>query len=204
MTTPTRYEPRRGPWMQLASGEPFDLDAPDLTNVTIRDIAWSLARIQRWTGHALTRCSVAEHSVVVCDIAMQSVPKQARERVGRVALLHDAHEAFVGDVASPLKQMLELRAPGIWASIVSPIDAAIADRFGIDMNDPQTVAIKHADGQALAIERDLCLSRSRRPWSWQPSAPGPDVAWTHQGLDPEAAYGLFMQRARTLFLDTAP
>lgn len=66
--------------------------------IDIQDIAWSISRICRFNGHTSEFYTVAEHSVRIsrlCD------PEDAIW-----GLLHDAHEAYVGDVAAPLKQLL--------------------------------------------------------------------------------------------------
>lgn len=102
--------------------ELIDLDSMDLDRVSIEDIAHSLSNLCRWTGHTLTLYSVAEHSVRVCrrlrDIG------SIYERQG---LLHDAHEAIVGDVSSPLKGVLG--AP--WEALESRAKAAVERRFHV-------------------------------------------------------------------------
>ena len=89
----------RGDWMQTASGRKVYVMSPRAEDVFIWDIAHALARICRFGGHV--KCehySVAQHSVLVsrtCD------PENAL-----VGLLHDAAEAYIGDVVRPLKYSL--------------------------------------------------------------------------------------------------
>ena len=89
-----------------ASGTEFDLLNPQPEYVHLSDIAHALARIPRYTGHARAglHCSVAEHSVRVCRLAMRAYPGPDKHDYHWAALLHDAHEAYVGDVSSPLKR----------------------------------------------------------------------------------------------------
>jgi hypothetical protein len=74
---------------------------PRIEDVDLEDIAYSLAHLSRFTGHAGSY-SVATHSCHVADIVvMLGHPEFALD-----ALTHDAHESYVGDVSSPLKRLL--------------------------------------------------------------------------------------------------
>ena len=96
------------PWIITASGRGFvlgDANSP----VAIEDIAHALARICRWTGHVESFYSVGEHSLHVCEqvlAATAELDDAERARCGLWALLHDASEAYIGDVSTPLKRYL--------------------------------------------------------------------------------------------------
>ena len=75
--------------------DPFDLD-PDL--VFIEDVASSLARIARFTGYSDSYG--AEHALIVESILCT---KKTSPLVRLHGLLHDAHEAYLGDLPRPLK-----------------------------------------------------------------------------------------------------
>lgn len=125
-------------------GESVDLVTPDPTSINPADIAAALAAICRFSGHTRVFYSVAEHSLMVSRM----VPRQWRLR----ALLHDATEAYLQDVPTPLKEMLpEYRV------IEDRLWEAIAQRFGLPAHDPEAdAAIKLADKMALHVEmRDL-------------------------------------------------
>lgn len=82
-------------WIQTFTGKKFPLDKPDPALIDIEGIAHALSLLCRFNGHCTRFCSVAEHSVHVAreidlDLAMEG-------------LLHDAAEAYLGDVHSPLK-----------------------------------------------------------------------------------------------------
>lgn len=160
-------------WIQVHGGAAFDLGAPVPEQVERAHIVWSLGSIQRWTGHANRECSVAEHTVITAAI-MQVLARNSDvedHAAVRAALAHDMHEAYVGDVASPLKQLLEQRAPGVWASIVDPIQAAIDSHFGVEVTPEIRRLVKLADEMALQVDRESILSPSQRPWSWDPPRP---------------------------------
>jgi hypothetical protein len=80
------------------SGKFFDILKPEEYEYDIEEIATALSNLCRYTGHVNTFYSVAEHSVLVSRI----VP----ERLALAGLLHDASEAYLGDVSSPLKKLL--------------------------------------------------------------------------------------------------
>ena len=86
---------RRGDWMTTFTGGQFWPLDPRPEEVEPRDIAHALAYTCRYNGHSSHYYSVAEHSVLVARVA---TPGSAR-----YALLHDAAEAYVGDMIRPLK-----------------------------------------------------------------------------------------------------
>ena len=67
----------------------------------IEDIAWALARIPRFNGHGDRVVSVAEHSLVVCDLFGPGA-----SAVKLAALMHDCEEAYTGDMVKPYKDAL--------------------------------------------------------------------------------------------------
>lgn len=96
------------PWIQTVSGVAFDLLAPRVEDVKIEDIATALCRINRYAGHTLpglyfTGYSVAQHSVHVSEILETWGASVAIVREG---LLHDAPEAYYGDVSSPVQRAI--------------------------------------------------------------------------------------------------
>jgi phage pi2 protein 07 len=85
-------------YIRTYHGLEFDFVDPKPEQVCIEDIAHALSNICRFTGHTPNHYSVAEHSILV------SYYVEPQNRL--LALLHDASEAYLGDVASPLKQLL--------------------------------------------------------------------------------------------------
>ena len=85
-------------WIQTYSGKRFVLYDPKPDMVDVIDIAHSLAHIARFNGHTDRFYSVAEHCVVMAQ--------QLDQEYQLAALLHDAGEAYVGDMARPLKQLI--------------------------------------------------------------------------------------------------
>lgn len=85
------------PWIQTYMGIHFDLLDPQPEMIDIGDIAHALARIFRFTGHG-NEYSVAQHSILVS----YRVPLELAFQ----GLMHDAHEAYMGDISAPLKRVL--------------------------------------------------------------------------------------------------
>lgn len=103
-------------WLGTSSGIWVDLSDPKTSDIDIEDIAWSLSNIMRFNGHLSTQISVARHSLEVSRL----VPPE----LALAALLHDAHETYVGDVVRPVKRYLEAHGvnlddyEGFWQNLI--------------------------------------------------------------------------------------
>ena len=113
----------------------------------IEVIAHSLAQINRYTGHATRPYSVAEHSLLVCDILAWAGHDHHAQLAG---LMHDAHECLSGDVASPVKAALGIA----WIAFEAPLAAMVRKRYHLQTaHTAHRAAVKAADLTALATER---------------------------------------------------
>ena len=141
--------------------------------VDIADIANALARINRFTGHTYANWSVAQHSMLVVALAMRNqdglTPIQAR-----ALLLHDAHEAYTGDIASPIK----LALGDTWANFEQAHANHVRRALGVDAAlNAHKHLVKNYDIEALRVERYRLLGRQahRKPW---PILEGNAALWT--------------------------
>ena len=167
----------RGYNMQLRSGRAFFPTDPLPEDIEITDIAASLSKICRFGGHTKEFYSVAEHSVYVSLL----VPKQ----FALCGLLHDAIEAYMGDVIRPIKcQIPELivMEEMIWQ--------AVADKFGLPKTMPEEVV--EADDTILAEEK-LTVMGTPNGAAWG-ALPPPSNIMSAFCLNPRQAEILFMHR----------
>jgi len=123
-------------WQRMLSGRRLNLLDPSPLDVEISDIAHGLARVARWNGQTYGNdaFSVAEHSLVVEDIALMlkpDLPPHWRLAV----LLHDAPEYVIGDMISPFKSVIG----EAYKAVETRLQGAIHLRFALPAEIPQTV-----------------------------------------------------------------
>ncbi len=112
--------------MVTVSGTVIDLYNPDANLITIEDIAHGLAYNCRWNGHTQGFWSVAQHCCMMFD--------QAPEGERLKYLLHDAEEAYWGDMIKPLKNKIKTACPEI-IELMRLMRRIIFDKFGVAYPD---------------------------------------------------------------------
>lgn len=144
-------------WIQTFTGKKIDFLRVRPEDIDPRDIAHSLSLMCRFNGHVMYPYSIAQHSMEV----LKRLPFNFNFfdfRDNRLwALLHDAAEAYLGDVTKPLKTLLadSRVVPGpSYSDLESAFETAIAKRFDLPLPIPKEV--KWADAYALRDEA-LCL-----------------------------------------------
>lgn len=191
-------------WIQTYTGKKFDLLHPRAEDVDIRDIAHALSNLCRFTGHteldeANQFYSVAEHSVhCVYLLAKSKNSHLLSEEVIQCAFLHDAAEAYIGDISTPFKNLLAAPVNHIELNI----EEAIQKHFHIpDIGIESWALIKQVDRKMLAIERKALLKPPPEMFEVDkisaPSYPGTVeiYAWL-----PKTAKAMFLKMARDLSL----
>lgn len=123
------------------SGKKINLLDPKSQDIDLKDIAAGLSKICRFGGQCSEFYSVAQHSILVAHL----VPVHCRE----IALMHDATEAYIGDVIKPLKVLLA----DAYSRFERSFEIAIANKFGFYGRSVLFhEEIKKADILALHIE----------------------------------------------------
>lgn len=101
----------------------IDFLDPKPEDIDIEDIFMSLSRTSRYRGFTTRIYSVLEHSYRGALAMRKLKPEYTLE-----FLLHDAAEAYVGDVPTPLKELIpEFR------TIEHRIDAVIREKYGLPL-----------------------------------------------------------------------
>lgn len=157
-------------WIQTHSGGAVDLLAPLPEMIHPHDIAVGLARIPRFNGHTIDPFSVAQHSMLVLRIFDFMADRPTPED-RLAALLHDAHEAYMGDLATPVVESLSYFARAAVLDLKQRLQEAVHWRFGLPtvLGDSVLSAIKTADRIALATEKQWLLAPEPKPWDdWEP------------------------------------
>ena len=143
--------PPKATEVTTASCRLISLSTPKPKEVSITDIAHHLATINRFYGAPPVPYSVAQHSVVVAQMMMDD-PKAALH-----GLLHDAHEAYIGDVIDPLARRFSQCGRDDLSWIKHDIDECILEAIGLNWpNSKIAERVKHADMVAFQTEfRDV-------------------------------------------------
>lgn len=138
------------PAIQTQSLRYFNFVDPQPDQFTIEDIAHALSHICRFAGHTRKFYSVAQH----CTIMSYHVPPMYALH----ALLHDAAEAFLGDIPTPLKQILPE-----YKVIERRVEKVILDKFGITYMPPE---IKEFDTRMLVTEQNYLMPEANCHWAF--------------------------------------
>jgi len=177
---------RAGDWMQTFTGRKFYPMDPRPEDIDVRDIAHALSLLCRFNGHVRRFYSVAEH----CVLMSRAVPEQH----ALYALLHDATEAYVGDMIRPLKGSMPH-----YREAEDRVMDAIAERFGLPGVMPAEV--HDADNRILLTERDALMAPSGHAWGQDDLDP---LLVTVTGWYPHEAERMYLSRLTELTADVTP
>lgn len=173
--------------IMTCSGRWIDPFNPDPNQVHIGDLAHHLANQCRFTGATKFFYSVAQHSCLVSD----QLPPELKLH----GLMHDASEAYLSDIASPVKKHDDCQ---FYRQIESGIQEVIYEKYGLP---PCTLyGVTYVDQRMLATEAEQLM-----PPNWQVDYSDPSVeykpfpikikTWTHARAKKE-----FMERFLALYL----
>ena len=175
---------RRGAWIRTFSGLQFWPLDPRPEELRIEDIAHALSQQCRFAGHSRLFYSVAEHSVHVSALC----PLED----ALWGLLHDASEAYLQDVARPLKSLPEFAA---YREAERHLQEMIVRGFGLDAEPPASV--HDADNAMLHLE-SRCLLTGGLGLPETIAGPAPTFT-VHAPWPPLRAEQEFLARFRQLF-----
>ena len=182
--------------IETLSGQMFDFAAPTVASVDLGDIATALSNTCRFAGHVKRFYSVAEHACLVYGLVKEAgFPPD----VCYAALHHDSHEAYLGDVPTPLKALIKETAPQVWERLEWRINLVISSALGIDQSLLAHDAVKAADTQALGYEAVMLKpsGRAQRDGAWVLPDPSEVPDWAVQGWNAELAANTFLYYHQT-------
>lgn len=177
-----------GTVIQTATGGSFDIMNPRPEDIKIADIAVSMTNQIRFTGHTcFPGINLADHSLRVVEVCRRwGLHRTALD----YALIHDVHEAYVGDNASPWKRAVAeavLLATGVEYSPIKDlehdIDHAVFQRFDVWPCSLEKRLVKEADTKALLMERDMCMEESNIDWGIVDPEPEMKAIWPRNPLE---------------------
>lgn len=169
-------------WIQTYRGHKFYPQYPDKSVIDILDIAHALSNQCRFTGHTSQHYSVAQHCLLVSYLCK---PENALQ-----GLLHDASEAYLTDIATPIKRLPELVG---YRELEKGVQRAIFKHFGVP--EVETDDVKQADRLVLGIEAQTFLTELHPDWK-MPVEPPPFLKI--QTETPEEVEEFFLLRAYDL------
>lgn len=139
-------------FIPTSSGSKIYYTEPEADQIELEDLAHGLAMNPRFGGQTTEFYSVAKHSILVS----KELEKQGfGAEIQLYGLLHDAAEAFVGDVPAPLKKELKN-----FREIEHSIMDAIWEAVDIQPpSDEDWKKIKDADRVLLNYEASEIVSR---------------------------------------------
>jgi hypothetical protein len=180
--------PRKGDWMQTFTGVAFYPLDPRPEEIHSVDIAHALSMLCRYNGHVRDFYSVAQH----CVLISQWLENEGASRQDCLwGLLHDAPEAYIGDMTRPLKRYMPT-----FRKVDDDLMLTICLKYGIPTGMPEIV--KEADNRILLNERAVLLGTPPQEWHQdrqkiEPLAMDPVEPWS-----PRQAESFYITRLDTL------
>lgn len=171
------------PYIELLSGKNFYFLEPKEEDFEIEDIAHALSFTCRFTGQCSKYYSVAEHSYLV-SLLLEGTGLELD------GLLHDGGEAYLPDVASPIKQFLP-----DYERIENGIMEKLFNRFGLEY--PMHPAVKFCDRVMLSTEAHYLLPSKGSTWDmwgWPKERPKVEAGIRPSCVEPSVAKTLFLER----------
>lgn len=138
-------------WICTNQGYQVDLCHPKPSTINLSDIVFALAKAQRWAGQTDWNYTVAVHSLLCLDMSFGMEDPERAPAFALDVLSHDMTEAYLVDIPSPLKDVLD-----DYRTIEKRLDSAIRQYQGLSPVLQHKEALKWIDNRALLTEaRDL-------------------------------------------------
>lgn len=203
------FTPEGDLWILSANGTAYWPTDPRPENIDIQVIAQSLSQKVRFGGHGRPFYSVAQHVVLVKNIVEEYAPtegvsKYVTFQAARHALVHDAHEAWLVDLPSPLKKQPAIRQ--VWREWEALWDAVIFETLDVEDTPEIRQLVKTADLVAMRLEGEHIMPTPPNDWEWPGHGASSEkviqLAEEHRMIDASPARGVWTwEKAEERFLD---
>ncbi len=149
----------------LHDGRYFRLDDPQRTFLDPETIAHGLSMVCRFSGQIPQYYSVAQHCVELWRCVVRD-PKAGPEKwtLGLWLLLHDAPEAFIGDMSRPMKEYMRSRSCLAYDNVEDRIMGLVIDEYGLDIRSPVVREARRLDACMLFVEKRFFFPHAPK-WS---------------------------------------
>lgn len=150
--------------LETVSGKKINVTNPDPSTIDITDIAWALSRMPRFSGHTIPYIpyTVAQHCIQVAKELAPHGPE-----VQLYGLLHDAAEAYINDLPSPVKHIPEIHA------VISKLEDSLMSTIykALNIRPPtseEEAIVKIADKHQQAVEAYNFMYSRGSDWNLPP------------------------------------
>lgn len=143
---------RKPIYMATYSGMRMDFANLRVDHIEANDIVVSLCNVCRFTGHVGRHYSVAQHSLNCLLLANHLTDSPELQLA---ALIHDAHEAYIGDINRPTRKMLTDLYDVDWKRVEKHFNAKILAKFGLPEDLLDNPLVKQIDDTVLALEDEV-------------------------------------------------
>lgn len=138
--------------METFTGKMFDVFDPDPNEIDIFDIAHHLSLMTRFNGACKWFYSIAQHSILCSQHSKDyHYQRPSEEKLALALLMHDAAEAYVGDIVRPIKRSIT-----DFKVIENKVMDAINERFDLPYVAEiraYKAAVKEVDNRMLVTEK---------------------------------------------------
>jgi len=146
---PESKQPQMESAMTTVSGVQFTPFDPTASDIRLQDIAHGLANLCRASGQAQFFYSVGLHSIYVSQDLAARGESRRRQLIG---LLHDAQEAYISDLISPVKAHLEG-----YQDLEARVEGVIWEAFDLDPTATDLAVVKESDRRLCRHELGVVL-----------------------------------------------
>ncbi len=181
-------------WIRSRSGKAVQVLAIEPDQIVLEDIAFSLANKCRYTGH-VSYYSVAEHSVKGSEVFLRI----GRKDLALAFLFHDAAEAYLPDIAGPIKGRFFVRLldgdmhsfDELEGYVLRQVARALGLSTAAPFDDPEVLTM---DRNMLLAEKAALFPNDDHSWGLHGTPPPVTIS----NWPPEVARDAFMRLAEKL------